>query len=515
MQIQKPPRTRSLSALPLARVMTSLKNMAPSRSRRAGFILAAALEYSKSYTGHSSVSPSPSVLLAVLVSTYNGLYFTVRRALVLTDDYPVSSCHGAGGDPIAPDCYPSRFFNWWNSLFPHPASELTNGAIRMTSSEYFAFCSAHHLPDYTDLVIVELDSDDKSHVFFISSMFHTLIIRDLVILEPSITSNCSYDQSFCARTRPPLLYSVISHLRSTNKTALLGQTTGTVSLPSSMMYPTSGAPMSFTSDLYPHVLSPNSSKAALYPSYITSPSSIAKYYADPILANTEGHGVLADMLISYIQSQVCVAWSAARGSGSALPVFYTLGSQAGTSPKDATGLFGGKGLRKGSPVIPDDPDAARPRPPPGHAVGLQVPMSRIGSRPSDLHSLEYEEIAPMCVSANDLVNPLPPSLFHGSGWHAFHPPPTGVPATDSISHYWFSTLPTSRLRVPLIVGAGDVGIYYIREPRAVLASEGSSAIECWVDDNYDGRVIIDNEGDTDSEEAAYVSLFFVCPSLVY
>jgi hypothetical protein len=86
-------------------------------------------------------------------------------------DYPVSSCHGAGDDPIAPDCYPSRFFNWWNSVFPHPASELTNGAIRQTNSEYFAFCSAHHLPDYTDLVIVELDSDDKAHV--ISSIwFH-------------------------------------------------------------------------------------------------------------------------------------------------------------------------------------------------------------------------------------------------------------------------------------------------------------------------------------------------------
>jgi len=107
----------------------------------------------------------------------------------------------------------------------------------------------------------------------------------------------------------------------------------------------------------------------------------------------------------------------------------------------------------------------------------------------------------MCVSANDLVNPLPPSLFYGSGWHPHHPPPTGIPATDSTSHYWYSTAPTSRLRVPLIVGAGDIAIYHVREPRAVLGSEGSSAVECWVDDNYDGRVIIDNEGDSDDEEA--------------
>jgi hypothetical protein len=240
----------------------------------------------------------------------------------------------------------------------------------------------------------------------------------------------------------------------------------------------------------------NSSKAALYPSYISTPSSITKYYIDPILANTAGHGLLSDMLVSYIQSQVCIAWGAARGHGSALPVFYTLGAQAGNTPKDATGLFGGKGLRKGGP---DDPDTSRPRTQPGHAPGLQVPMSRIASRPSDLTSYAFEEIAPMCVSANDLVNPLPPSLFQGSGWHAFHPPPTGVPVTDTISHYWYSTLPTSHLRVPLVVSAGDIGIYYIREP---LTPEGGSSIQCWVDDNYDGRVTIFNEGDSGSAEAS-------------
>jgi hypothetical protein len=240
-----------------------------------------------------------------------------------------------------------------------------------------------------------------------------------------------------------------------------------------------------------------------------SPSSISKYFADPVLASPTGHGLLADMLIAYIQSQVCVAWSAARGSGAALPIYYPLGAHAGNSPKDATGLFGGKGLRKGG----DDPDVAggggdgaspgppRPLQATGHIPGLQVPVSRISSRPEDVNAYSYEEIAPMCVSANDLVNPLPPSLFQGSGWSTHHPPPSGAPVTDSTSHYWYSTLPTSRLRVPLVVGAGDVGIYYVREPRAVLGSEGSSAVECWVDDNYEGRVLIDNESDSDSEEA--------------
>lgn len=32
--------------------------------------------------------------------------------------------------------------------------------MRRTNSAYFGFCSAHHLPDVTDLVIIELDVDD-------------------------------------------------------------------------------------------------------------------------------------------------------------------------------------------------------------------------------------------------------------------------------------------------------------------------------------------------------------------
>jgi hypothetical protein len=292
-----------------------------------------------------------------------------------------------------------------------------------------------------------------------------------------------------------------------NKTVLPGLTTGTASSPSSTMYPTSGT--HYLPDVTHHTLTRTvtaSSKAALYPTYITSPATITRYYADPILANPAGHGLLADMLIAYIQSQVCVAWSAARGSGAALPIYYTLGAQADTPPKDATGLFGGKGPRKGAAAAGAaplaDPDVPRPRAAAGHSiVGLQVPASRIGSRPSDMSPRVYEEIAPACVSANDLVNPLPPSIFYGSGWNAYHPPQSSVPVTSSASHYWYSTLPTSRMRVPLMVGAGDIGIYYVREPRAVLGSEGGSAVDCWVDDNYIGKVTIGNEGDAGDEEA--------------
>jgi hypothetical protein len=45
-------------------------------------------------------------------------------------------------------------------VFPHPANELTNGAVKRTDSAYYAYCSRHHLPDQTDLVILEFDTSD-------------------------------------------------------------------------------------------------------------------------------------------------------------------------------------------------------------------------------------------------------------------------------------------------------------------------------------------------------------------
>lgn len=72
----------------------------------------------------------------------------------------VSACTGAGDDPVGETCYPAKFFHWWNSVFPHPANELTNGATRKTDSAYYAYCNSHHMPDKTDLVILEFDAAD-------------------------------------------------------------------------------------------------------------------------------------------------------------------------------------------------------------------------------------------------------------------------------------------------------------------------------------------------------------------
>ncbi|KAG6329597.1 hypothetical protein ID866_9490 [Astraeus odoratus] len=121
---------------------------------------------------------------------------------------------------------------------------------------------------------------------------------------------------------------------------------------------------------------------------------------------------------------------------------------------------------------------------------LRIPPVRINTRPQA--SRPFEEPAPFCASANDLVNPVPPSLFYGSGWNAARPA-QGVSPLLTAGYYWYSFMPLSRLRVPIRVGAGDIGVYYLKEPINDIG-EGSQ-LECWVDDNFGGAVIIENSGD--------------------
>ncbi|EIM87101.1 uncharacterized protein STEHIDRAFT_55982 [Stereum hirsutum FP-91666 SS1] len=414
----------------------------------------------------------------------------------------VSACHGAGDDPISPTCYPSRFFDWWNTVFPHPASELTNGAMRRTGSEYFSFCSAHHLPDYTDLVVVELDTEDKGDKTTLENF--ELLIRSILLRPDS----------------PAII--------------ILGHFSPQVHTQSGFAGPDHWH--SVVSQFYdvPHI----STKAFHYPAYILSPPSIEKHFADPVLANPSGHSILADTLISYIQSQICATFAAAtgrayEGGGATLPVYYAL--NGGSAPGDAKGLFGGKGQRKGSAAGAPDDDASNPADrgidwslgtgsSSGKGAGaagaagqlaqyLKVPQSRIASVPEDLRNRGFQEIATSCVSANDLINPLPLSIFLGSGWEIYHPSSPyssssafssffsssySEPSSESAQHYWYATMPTSRLRIPLSIGAGDVGVYYVREPRAVVG-EGA-AVECWVDDNYGGARVLENVGEVGEAE---------------
>ena len=188
------------------------------------------------------------------------------------------------------------------------------------------------------------------------------------------------------------------------------------------------------------------------------PKSIQKYFVDPVLASPSEHELISKMLVAYFQSQICTAWSVATGSSyEALPV-HTAGSEAGAG--DAHGPFGGIGQRPAVSEPEKDlaADAAAEKKMAAAAAAavmkdrgdfsshlLTVPSGRTNTRPNG--NRPFEEIAPFSVSANDLINPLSPSLFYGSGWYAHHPSGSGGDALITAAHYWYSALPTSKLRI--------------------------------------------------------------------
>ncbi|KZT54999.1 hypothetical protein CALCODRAFT_437835 [Calocera cornea HHB12733] len=376
----------------------------------------------------------------------------------------VSACHGAGDDPISPRCYPSRFFQWWTSVFPHPASELTNGAVRRTDTGYFAFCSALHLPDRTDLVILEFDTEDPNDPAWREHF--ELLVRTIMV-----------------RPEQPAVI-ILGHFAPQMQ----------------QMHGFAGAELHHTAVAQYYDIPHISIKGPLYNDYLLNPDLTRQtFYADPILANPTGHELLADILISYMESQACLAWDAAVGRG-AYEVPELLNTEGADELYEARGLFGGVGVRVGgSDVKQAGKESGKG---PANALSAQerealllpfrVPPLRLTARPARIPRLPPE---PYCASANDLINPLPPSLFYGSGWHAYHPPTTHVhdlkPGEER--HYWHATLPTSRVRIPVRLMEGDVAVWYLREPRGM-----GSVVSCWVDNNYGGARVLEGEADVNN-----------------
>lgn len=243
----------------------------------------------------------------------------------------------------------------------------------------------------------------------------------------------------------------------------------------------------------PHI----SAKGALYNDYLANPSlTKEKYFADMVLANRDGHGVIADVLIHYLQQQICNAWSAAKGYSFDVPVFTADTDTAEVSA--AKGLFRGMAdVRKGEQKDKDAAEVARRKAAGDTNLAPGVPPFFLSTRP-DLNGgtnpYRFKEVKPYCVSANDLINPLPATLFVGSGWHVERPQHAVVDSmTPADSYYWHATYPKSKLRVPIKTSGGDVAVWYLTQER----TRTPSSVQCWVDNNIAGAVVISGEGEGD------------------
>lgn len=66
----------------------------------------------------------------------------------------------------------------------------------------------------------------------------------------------------------------------------------------------------------------------------------------------------------------------------------------------------------------------------------------------------------------------------------------------------YAEQPTARLRIPLKLGAGDVGIYFLQSP----PDKPLGVAKCWVDDNFAGGKEL--HGTADVEEVI-ATLFMI------
>ena len=219
----------------------------------------------------------------------------------------------------------------------------------------------------------------------------------------------------------------------------------------------------------------NSVKGLLYEEYLLNPQKVRQsYFLDPILANPKGHELLADTVIAYLESEICAVWDAAAFE---TDLAYLTGADppAPLQSDDYPSLLSGKGLRK---PLDDISDAGLLSGTRGRSAHVRIPPFRITDKPHQI--AHFREIQPNCASANDLINPLPSSVFAGSGWTPVAPK---VDDEDE-THYWYSDMPGSLLKVPIKVGAGDIAVYYLKGPE----TQGWGTLLCWVDDNTAGAV---------------------------
>ncbi|WVQ80909.1 hypothetical protein IAT38_003016 [Cryptococcus sp. DSM 104549] len=379
----------------------------------------------------------------------------------------VSACHGVHpsadfpqGDPAGPGCYASVVMDWFHNTFPGIDHKLMNGAIGGMDSSYYAFCGTHHIATDTDLIILEFDVNDQTdplyQTFFDQllralSEFHT---QPAILILGAWGPQVAQDQGY---GDPQIVH----------------------------------APISLYYDV-PYL----SMKRLMFNHYLRYPESTAKAFFQPDLLhpNARGHRILADLVIAYLESELCMLTR--YGLPIVPPVADTISStdpfsslidipfpldtlhliDPVTPPPNWESTFAREPLdalasERRLFVLPSTPYSVPP-------VGIFTPLRDVvdpkspdPSSGKHITGLVQPEL--FCADANDKVNPLTPT--DAVGWEPF--------AWNGEKHYWVASEPGSRIRVEIKVNAGRVAVYYFRSLHYNLGNA-----KCWVDDNEKGAV---------------------------
>ncbi|WVN89227.1 uncharacterized protein L203_104445 [Cryptococcus depauperatus CBS 7841] len=335
-----------------------------------------------------------------------------------------------------------------------------NGAIGGMDSSYYAFCGAHHIAANTDLVILEFDVNDQTDPLY--QTFFDQLLRALSEFE----------------SEPAILI-----LGAWGPLVAQDQGYGDPQIVH--------APIALYYDV-PYL----SLKRLVFNHYLRYPQSMAKAFFQPDMlhANARGHRLLSDLLIAYMESELCML--SRYGLPTIPPIEDTVSS---TNPfSDLIDvLFPLDSLHLVSPSIAPDNWEETFKLEPLQALAKEKRLFIIPSNPyviphvgiftplrdvidpkqpdpdSGKHITGIAQPELFCADANDKLNPMAPTK--AEGWEPF--------VWNGEKHYWNSSIPGSRITVNIKVNAGQVAVYYFRSQHYDLGDA-----RCWVDDNEKGAV---------------------------
>ena len=242
--------------------------------------------------------------------------------------------------------------------------------MRRTNSGYYAFCSSHHLPDSSDLIIIELDSEDNPTLESGQNILdnYEVLLRSLLLRpdRPAILLLGHFS---------PQMYEENGYMGSDHWHNVVAQFYDVpyVSIKSVLWNQITGRA---TGGSYEGKEPPAKGMDGV----------TKKYFVDPVLPNQVGHALLADILIHYIQQMTCEAWDEATATEYPFNNIYGGGAKkAGGKKKNIdtkkkpqeeapnkNAPFGGAGKPKGVPEPAAGAADAKP------------------DAPSPEHNLEYQ-----------------------------------------------------------------------------------------------------------------------------
>ncbi|CAE6469557.1 unnamed protein product [Rhizoctonia solani] len=336
----------------------------------------------------------------------------------------------AGHGVLHPEYWTDIFFDWWNTTFPHEKNVFVNGAVPATTTEYYSVCALEHIDEEVDLVIIEMAINDQRNDVFAQT--YEWLLRQLLDLpnKPAVINAQVIALSFDTITMGGDLHTGVNEYYDIPS----------VSLRNVVLY---------------HILENAHLDRDMFHRL---PPFQEDSQEDLRHMNRVGHKIMAELLIAYMQRQIC-----AQGRLKANPSVLEFQSPGNTLP----------------------------------GPGELEEMPRLRMFRKYVRNERESPIKTTCLSTRSKKHPLKP--IRQEGWSEW---------AWKEKSYVLAKEPGARVTFAITVGPmGVVKISYLKSKTFGLGN-----VKCWIDNNESSARVIEGwwneEGlniSRDSEIAAGVS----------